>query len=512
MGRSIDPRTDIFSLGVIFHELLAGSRPFRGETFAELLSSILRDPEPRLSDVRAEVPQDLSNLVARCLAKQPDRRFQTARELLEELSDIGLEATAQIAQTSPTLIPSSRRHSSWSSSALPADRPTLAVVPFANLSDDPGQDDFARGLWADINSDLVKISGLILISQMTTQYYADKDVTPQQVASELGVRYVLLGTVRKAGHRVRITAELVDAQTGEPTWSDRFDGELDDLFALQDEITEEIVTALDVKLVHGEASRIYRRSLTNPRARALFYRALPQVFAEQRENVQNAQNLLLEAARLEPDSPTPPTFAAWSFFWEARMGGREADAALARAAELAERGIELKDASGMAQMLKGTVHLMRREHDQALEAAEMALEHRPSCPWAFALKGNIYNYTGRPDEAIDLAKYALLLTPLFATPYPAVLATGQYLCDQPARAVETAREAIELSPEHLEAHVVLTAALAAAGSVDDAEEARRELLRLREAFSLEEFAEGQPFRNPKDLERMLADLRTAGMK
>ena len=508
MGRSVDPRSDIFSLGVVFHELIAGRRPFQGDNLAELLSAILRDPAPRLGDLRDDLPHGLSGLVARCLKKRPGERFQTAQDLHADLSSI---EPAPTGSTRPLSKPSSGYADSRSSFVAARDRPSLAVVPFANLSDDPEQDHFAMGLWADINSDLVKISGLVLISQMSTQFYADKEVSPQQVASELGVRYVLLGTVRKAGNRIRITAELVDSHTGEPVWSDRFDGEIDNLFDLQDQITEEIVTALDVELVHGEASRIYRRSLKDPRARELFYRALPLIFSEHRESLRDAQHRLMEAARVEPSSPVPPTFAAWSHFWDARMGGRDAEATLARAAELAERAIELEDPSGMAQMLKGTIHLMRREHDQALEAAEVALEHRPSCPWAFALKGNIYNYTGRPAEAVDLAKYALLLTPLFATPFPAVLATGHYLCDQPTEAVEAARGAVELSPDHLEAHVMLTAALAATGSIEEADDARQELLRIREAFSLEDFAETQPFRDPADLESMLSDLRAAGL-
>ena len=307
-------------------------------------------------------------------------------------------------------------------------KPSLAVLPFVNLSDDPDQDYFAEGLSADINSDLVKLSGLFLISQTTTQLYAKKEIVPQDVGRELGVRHILVGTVRRAGNRVRITAQLVDTGTAEPLWADRFDGGLDDLFTLQDEITEKIVTALDVQLVHGETARLFHRSIRKPQARDLLYRALPFVFSDQKGHLHEAQRLLDEAARIEPESPIPPSFAAWSHYWEARLGLSDSPtASLSAAAALADRAIELDDPSGLSFMLKSTIHLMRREHDEALNASERALEHRPSCPWAYVLKGNICNYTGNPSEAIDLAKQAIRLTPLFPPLFPAVLATGHYL-------------------------------------------------------------------------------------
>jgi tetratricopeptide (TPR) repeat protein len=165
----------------------------------------------------------------------------------------------------------------------------------------------------------------------------------------------------------------------------------------------------------------------------------------------------------------------------------------------------------MAYMLKGTLHLIRNEHDQALEASEKALVDRPSCPWAFALKGNICNYTGEPATAIDLAKQAIRLTPLFPPLFPAVLATGHYLCQQPEEGVDAARGAVELAPDNLEAQVVLAAALAAAGRPDEAESTLQEIRRIKQDFSLDGFAESQPFKDPTDLERMLADLRTAGL-
>ena len=178
---------------------------------------------------------------------------------------------------------------------------------------------------------------------------------------------------------------------------------------------------------------------------------------------------------------------------------------------LADKSIELDDPSGMAYMVKGALHLMHHEHEKALEASEKALADRPSCPWAFALKGNICNYTGRPSEAIDLAKQAIRLTPLFPHLFPAVLATGHYLCEQPEEAIDAARGAIELSPDNLEAQVMLAGALVAAGHPDQADSPLREIRRIKKDFSLDGFAESQPFMDPANLDRMLANLRAAGL-
>ena len=516
-GLAVDSRTDIFSLGVIFHEILSGRRPFRGDTVAELISAILRDTPESVSELSSELPPRIGRIVRRCLEKAPDDRYQTARDLHSDLKDLRQES-----ETSPGAVTSAsgqrvsgsfdQASGSRSGSLSIPTKPSLAVLPFVNLSDDPEQDYFAAGLSADINADLVKISGLFLISQTTTQLYANKTVNPQEVGGELGVRHIVVGTVRKAGNKIRITAQLVDTQTGEPIWADRFDGNLDDLFALQDEITEQIVTALDVELVHGEGSRITRRSIKNPKARDLFYRALPLALGQKREGIQEGRRLLAEAAQIEPDSPVPSVWTAWSHFFEARSGlSHSPKESLDSAVALADKSIELGDPSGMAHMLKGALHLMQHEHEKALEASEKALTDRPNCPWAFALKGHIYNYTGRPSEAIDLARQAIRLTPLFPPLFPAVLATGHYLCEQPEEAIDAARGAIELSPDNLEAHVMLAGALAAAGHPDQADSPLQEIRRIKKDFSLDGFAESQPFREPADLDRMLADLRAAGL-
>jgi len=516
-GLAVDFRTDIFSLGVVFHEILSGRRPFRGDTMADLVSAILRDTPESVSELSNELPPSLDRVVHRCLEKTPDDRYQAARDLHSDLEDLirASETRPEAVKTASgqTFSGSSDQGNGSRSSSLsiPA-KPSLAVLPFVNLSDDPEQDYFAAGLSADINADLVKISGLFLISQTTTQLYANKKIVPQEVGRELGVRHILVGTVRKAGNQIRITAQLLDTQTGEPIWADRFDGVMDDLFALQDEITEHVVTALDVQLVYGESARIARSSMKNPKARELYYRALPLAFGQKREGLQASRQLLAEAARIEPDSPIPSVIAAWTHYFEVGLALSDSprdsiDSAMA----LADTSIELGDPSGLAHMLNGALHLLNHDHEKALHASENALNDRPSCPWAFALKGNIYNYTGKPAEAIGLAKQAIRLTPLFPHLFPSVLAMGHYLCEQPEEAIDAALGAIELSPDNLEVQVMLAGALAASGRADEADIPLQEIRRIKNDFSLDGYAESQPFMDSTDLDRMLANLRAVGL-
>jgi len=500
-GLAVDPRSDVFSLGAVLYEMACGSRPFTGKSTAEVMSAVLRDmPEP-LCEPGGRVPASVGRIVERCLEKSPVDRYQHGGELHRDLDKLRATATAPRVSTS----------TSSTSLTLPV-RPSLAVLPFVNLSGDPEQDYFATGLWHDINTDLVKISGLFLISPGTTGLYKDKDVGPVQVGRELGVRHVLEGTVRRAGNRVRITARLIDTKTAQPVWAERYDRTIEDLFELQDEINEEIVTALDVKLLHGEGHRIMRRSLKNPAARDAYYKALAALFTFRRDPMVEARHLLADVTELEPDSPLADVFTAFVHYFEGQLGLSDSPEESARKAlELAEKAIEKEDPTGTAYMIKGMSLLARGEHEAALEAAEHATVNRPSCPWAYALKGAAFNFTGRPAEAIEMARVAIRHTPLFPPVFASVLAVGHYLMGQHGAAIEAARGTLELAPDNLEAHVTLAAALAAAGRAEDAEATCREILRIKPDFLLENYFRSQPFRDPSTVKGLTADLRTAGL-
>ncbi|MHC4989752.1 MAG: protein kinase domain-containing protein [Planctomycetota bacterium] len=510
-GLAVDPRSDVFSLGCVLYEMAVGCLPFSGATSAELMSAILRDTPDAVCARNAGMPVRVGDIIERCLEKNPAKRYATAGELHSELAALhgGGDVAASTVlgerprSAAPT-VPST-------SSKLPA-RPSLAVMPFVNLSGDPAEDGFALGLWADINAELVKISGLFLVSEGSTGLYHGKSVTPQQAGRELGVRHVLEGTVRRAGQRVRITARLTDIETGALIWSDRYDRTLDDLFELQDEIAEEIVKVLDIKLLHGESHRIMGRSLRSPKAREIFHQAVAGLFTYKRAELLEARRRLAEVAEIEPESPLPHVFTAFAHYFDARQGfGESQEKSLEEALDAVDRAQELGDPTGLAHLVRGMALLMCGDHDAALEASTRALPDRPSCPWGYALVGAVLNYTGRPAEAVEMARLAMRHTPLYPPQFASVMALGHYLQGEHDDAVEAARGTIELIPDNLEAHVILVAALAADGRIADARAAREEIFRVKAGFLVDDFARTQPFKDQSVLARMVADLREAGL-
>jgi len=395
----------------------------------------------------------------------------------------------------------------------PSDRPSLAVLPFVNLSADPEQDYFNDGLTMDIMIALVKISGLLLIGEGSMRTYKSKSVTAREIGHQLGVRHILEGGVRKAGDQVRITARLIEASSGRHVWAERFDRKLDDLFAVQDEITEEIVTALDVNLVSGETARIIRKTLRNPEALESYYRGWQALFSPTQDGINEAQQMFEKTIRLEPGSPLGYAMAAWSYWLEAFQGiNDDYSISLNRATELAQKALSLEDVTGLPHIMMGQIHLLKREYDHAIAEADRAVLARPSCHGAYAIKANILNYLDRPAEAIELSKTAIRLTPVHPTLFPAILASAYYGSDRHEEAIVAAREVIKRDRDNLDALLVLSGANTALGQTEEAHEAIREVLRIKPKFSLEEFAKSQLYKNPRTLDKVVAMLRKAGLK
>ncbi len=448
----------------------------------------------------------LSDVIHRQLRNKLDLGFEDLGEqALKNLPD-PIRAYRVAGPSAETALAAPARHSA-PAFALP-ETPSLAVLPFVDLSGDLRHDYFGDGLAIDIMTDLVKLSGLFLIGQDSTFTYKDKPISVRELGRELGVSHVLEGCVRRSADRVRITAQLSDARSGRKVWAERFDRSLGDLFAVQDEITEKIVTELEVKLVSGEEARICRQSLRNPEARDCSYRGWAAFARDPAE----ARRMFAEVIRLEPDSGLGHASMALAYLVET-FGGRNAGAreALARAAESSHAALALGDTTGFAHLILGHVHLFDRRHDDALAEADLAIDERPSCNGAYALKANIQQYTGNARDAIELALRAIRLTPVYPPWYPAILAASYQADGRHEEAVQAAEAVVAQQPDNVDVRLILAGANAVLGRSEAARSAAQEVLRLEPEFSLAAFQQSQPYRNPAQLEQIVHALRTAGL-
>jgi adenylate cyclase len=392
-------------------------------------------------------------------------------------------------------------------------KPSLAVLPFANLSADSKQDYFSDGLTMDIMTALVKIAGLFLISDISMFSYKSKVPSILELGGQLGVSHVLDGGVRKEGDRIRITARLLEATTGRQVWAERYDRKIDDIFAVQDEITERIVEAMDIKLVTGEMAHTIRKVLRNPDALEYYYRGWEALFGSTKNDIEEAQQMFEETTRLEPESSFGYALAAWAHWWSVDQGLSEDIAhSLERAIELARKAEDLEDFTGLSNLVMAQIHLYKHEHDKALEAAQKAVLARPSCDLSYVAKANILTYLGRPTEAIDLAKFAIRLAPVYPPFFQKTLAAAFYGNGQYEEAITSAKEVLKSDEGNLDAFLILAGANAALDQQEEASKAATEIKRIKPDFLLKKYAETQPYSDPKILKQVTSMLQRAGVQ
>lgn len=392
----------------------------------------------------------------------------------------------------------------------------LALKPFDNIGADPEQDPLADGLTNGIITALVTAPGLAVIHDESPSMAKSKRMTVQELARRFDVRYMVKGRVHKLGDRFRVNAELMEVVTGRCLWAEQFDRNLrdaGDLFAIQDEVTEAIVTALHVKLLTGEAGRLVRRAFKDPAALDSIYRGEELLWnASTKLEVREAQRLFEVAMRLEPTVSVGYAQAALAYWTEAISGWSDVPArSLQRAMELAREAVRLDDVTGYPHLVMAHVYLNRREHDEAMAEADAAILTRPSCPASYALKASALTYLARPAEAIDFAQYALRLTPVHPPMYPAILASAYLGCGRHEEAIDAAKAAIDLDERGVDAHLMLAAANVALGHTEEARRAAGKVLKLKPDFRLAEYALSQPFKQQKHLDRLLDQLRSAGL-
>ena len=361
------------------------------------------------------------------------------------------------------------------------DRPSIAVLPFANMSGDPEQEYFADGISEDIITGLSKLRWFFIIARNSSFAYKGKAVDVKRTARELGVRYVLEGSVRKGGNRVRITAQLIDAATGNHIWADRYDGELTDVFALQDEITRKVVAAIEPKLLEAEGVRSQNRSPEDLGAWDLVIQANSLFWRMTRTEGDAAIATLRRAIGRYPDYGPAHSMLAFMLLLSQLTGWNRDESAAKQAAALAKRAAELDDSDPWAHMALGYVAFSMRRTDEAVEEFRQALELNPNFAAAHGYLGFALAMAGRSDEAIPHAEQAIQMSP--QDPQNAIfntaIAVALYLAGRYPEAVVFGRKALQQRTQFTSGHRIYVASLAQAGQVA---EARESLSQLKEAF------------------------------
>lgn len=398
-----------------------------------------------------------------------------------------------------------------------SNKPSLAIKPFDNLSGDPEQDHFADGLTHGITAALTRVPRLTLIADESPSLIKSKQMTVVELGRQFDVRFILQGGVRILGRKIRVSAGLREVSTGRHLWAEDLDRDLNDigdLFAIQDEITEEIVTALDVKLLSGEAARLVRKVFKNRAALESYYQGEQMLWrSTTRLELGEARRLFEESIRLEPTASVGYAVAALTYWIEVVSGLTATPGhSLERAVELAREALELEDVTGFPHLVLAHVYLSRRAYDEAIAEVDRAVSTRPSCPGAYSLKASVLNYLGRPGEAIEFAQYAVRLTPVHPPDYPAVLASAYYGSERHEEAIIAARASIELDETNLDSYLILTASNQILGHPEEAQLAAKQVLKLKPEFSIAEFAKSQPYKEQERLDRLTTQLRSAGLE
>jgi adenylate cyclase len=393
------------------------------------------------------------------------------------------------------------------------DKPSIAVLPFVNMSGDSELEHFSDGITEEIITALSKTPKLFVIARNSTFTYKGKAVKVKQVAEELGVRYVLEGSVRKAADRLRITAQLIDALTGHHLWAERYDREQKDFFVLQDEITLKILNSLHVKLTGGEQDRVYAKGTNNLEAYIKVLQGREYYWRLNREGNIQAKKLFEEAIALDPKYPAPYWLLGMTHAMDAWFDwGKSKEESLSGAIELARKTISLDDLNSNAHGLLSAAYRLKGDHDKAIAEGKRAVELDPNSADAHVWLGIALYYADKAGEAIPLFERAIRLNPFAHTWYFQNLGHAYRFLGRYDEAIAVYQKAIQLSPKNLMAHLGLTGAYSLSGRDKEASAHAKEILRISPDFSLDRFAEKLPFKNQAEKERYINALRKAGLK
>ena len=391
------------------------------------------------------------------------------------------------------------------------DKPSIAVLPFVNMSDDPDQEYFSDGITEDIITDLSKISELFVIARNSTFAYKNDPVNVQKIAKELRVQFILEGSIRKAGNRVRINAQLIDAHTGGHLWAERYDRDLIDIFDIQDEVTHEIVTELALNLTTSEENQLMYRGTENLKAYDCVLRGMKNHWKYTKEDNSQAQVLFKKAIDFEPNYAEAYSWLALSILHSWTQGWHQTPPTLEKAFQLANQALTLNDSLSEAHRVLGDIYLYQKEHEKAAFELKKAVSINPNCSDALVGLADVLNWAGKPDDAIPLTKRAMHLNPHHPAWYPYVFGLSFFFLNEIEKAIEILEKGQVHNPDFLGVHIALAGLYAEMDRSEDAKIEVKEVLRLSPGFSIHVLQEMLPLNDPVVRERIINAARKAGL-
>lgn len=460
-GAPVDARSDVFSLGAMLYELATGTRPFQGDSAAELISSILRDSPQPVDQLRPELPRHLSRIIRRCLHKDPDRRFESAKGLRNALEDLRTETT----QKEPEL-------------------PSIAVLPFVDMSPNRDQGYFCEGIAEEVRSALATLDSLHVIARSSSFQFRDGTLDVREVGQRLGVHAILDGSVRKAGNRVRITTQLINVADGHHLWSERFDRELEDIFAVQDEIAQAVVNVLEITLSPREKQSLKQSRVADLEAYDYYLRGRRSVDETTKEGYLAALEMFKKAIEIDPEyGPAWAGIAdchSWLFAW---YGSCEDN--LEEADRASRKAVELAPDSAEAHASRGYVLSLRGECDPACAEFALAIELNPKLFEAYWYWARDRVGDGNFERAVGLLEQAAAVRPedyqalLLASQFYRQLGRHEEARTSAVRGLERADKALEINPRDTRALYLSTSRLWELGREDEARARAARALALR---------------------------------
>ncbi len=386
------------------------------------------------------------------------------------------------------------------------DKPSIAVLPFENLSGDPEQEYFSDGLTEDITAALSRVPKLFVIASNSAFTYKGRPVKVQEVGKELGVEYVLEGSVKKSSDRIRITAQLIDTTNGHHLWAKQYQRSIEDIFALQDEITKEIITAMQIKLTEGDQIRAAGKGTNNLEAYLLVLKANDYMQRANIENVAMAKYIAKEAIAIDPEYAAAYQVLAEAYLYDFWTDpSKPQHQVLAEANKLLEKAIGLDGSSAKAYSLLAWLHTHKREIEKALRLANKAVSLSPNSAEAHFRLGKVLVFAGKPEESILEYKYAVRLNPIPPGIYWWSLGLSYAFMDQYDEAIKWCKKAIQQEPDNLMARIMSTAIYGMAGYDEKAQAEAQEVLRINPQFSLDRLAK-------RASPRITEALRKSGLK